>query len=67
MSLHECKTQEDLLAGAHDAYLEDLHRKMEDPEFQKSFSQWLDENNDSLPEPESFSGWLALNNDTIDS
>jgi hypothetical protein len=36
-----------------------------DPEFIKSFSEWLDSNNDSLPEPESFSEWLRQNDDAI--
>lgn len=31
----------------------------------ESFSQWLDQNNDSLPEPESFSDWLNQNDDSV--
>jgi len=31
----------------------------------ESFSQWLDEQQDSLPEPESFSEWLRQNDDSI--
>jgi hypothetical protein len=37
----------------------------EDPEFIKSFSEWLDSRGDSLPEPESFSEWLKQNDDDI--
>lgn len=36
-----------------------------DPTFAESFSEWLDSNNDSLPEPESFSEWLNQNDDAI--
>lgn len=33
--------------------------------FTESFSQWLDQNNDALPEPESFSDWLNQNDDSV--
>jgi hypothetical protein len=36
-----------------------------DPEYIKSFSEWLDSREDSLPEPESFSEWLKQNGDDI--
>ena len=39
----------------------------EDLAYVESFSAWLDQNNDTLPEPDSFSAWLNQNDDSIET
>lgn len=48
---------------------EDIRRKIklaqESQEHQRAFSEWIDEHNDGLPEPQSFSEWLQQTGDSV--
>lgn len=42
-----------------------LHEQQNDPEFIRSFAEWLTEVNDALPEPDSFFEWIERHEDAI--